>query len=237
MGRLDDYINMMSVKRQGWDVDEPAAKFTRSVSDIHQFELHHTGASGPASMHYSDKRQWLLGIERYHENTKGWSDIFYHVFVFADGNIWEGRDLRRSSTSLAANALTVHIPGNDPVITPEQHRSLVTVARWATLGNPAMVRGHSDRSATACPGNNGRAELDAIRRDLSAAAAAVSAPDPDDTTSDMLRDIEELSMLVKGMQVSMASLRTRLSNLESLSIKTSGISESTIEEIRRRLVD
>ena len=177
MGRLEEYYELLNVKRRGWDKSEPKAKLTRGVSDITEFELHHTGAAGPRSLSFEDKKRWLLSIERYHEKTKRWSDIFYQTFVFADGEIWEGRDLRRASTSKASKALTVHIPGNSPAITPAQHASLMRVARWATGGNPSKVRGHSDRSATACPGDSGRAELDAIKLELSTPAAA-PAPAP-----------------------------------------------------------
>lgn len=177
MGRLEEYYELLDVKRRGWDKSEPKARLTRGVSDITEFELHHTGAAGPRSLSFEDKQKWLLSIERYHEKTKRWSDIFYQTFVFADGEIWEGRDLRRASTSKASKALTVHIPGNSPAITPAQHASLMRVARWATGSNPAKVRGHSDRSATACPGDSGRVELDAIKLELSTPAAA-PAPAP-----------------------------------------------------------
>ena len=230
MGRLEEYFNLFDAKRRDWDPDEPTAAFTRSVSDITEFELHHTGASGPSSLTFSAKKSWLLGIERYHEVTKSWSDIFYQVFVFADGEIWEGRDLRRASTSKAANAITVHLPGNDPKVTPAQHESFVKVARWATFGDPAKVRGHSDRSATACPGNNGRIELDAIREAL-ANQPPPPAPQPDTA------DLDALTEKVAGLELSVGVLRTRLGLLENLARTPAEDADSIIEEIRRRLVD
>jgi len=230
MGRLEEYFNLFDAKRRDWDPDEPTASFTRSVSDITEFELHHTGASGPSSLTFSAKKSWLLGIERYHEVTKSWSDIFYQVFVFADGEIWEGRDLRRASTSKAANAITVHLPGNDPKVTPAQHESFVKVARWATFGDPAKVRGHSDRSATACPGNNGRIELDAIRAAL-AHQPPPPAPQPDTA------DLDALTEKVAGLELSVGVLRTRLGLLENLARTPAEDADSIIEEIRRRLVD
>lgn len=231
MGRLEEYFNLFDAKRRDWDPDEPTASFTRSVSDITEFELHHTGASGPSSLTFAAKKSWLLGIERYHEVTKSWSDIFYQVFVFADGEIWEGRDLRRASTSKAANAITVHLPGNNPQVTPAQHEAFVKVARWATFGDPAKVRGHSDRSATACPGDNGRLELDAIRAALAHQPAPVPVPEPDTTDIDALRDT------VAGLELSVGVLRTRLGLLENLARTPVQDTDSIIEEIRRRLVD
>lgn len=230
MGRLEEYFNLFDAKRRDWDPDEPTASFTRSVSDITEFELHHTGASGPSSLTFAAKKSWLLGIERYHEVTKSWSDIFYQVFVFADGEVWEGRDLRRASTSKAANAITVHLPGNDPKVTAAQHESFVKVARWATFGDPAKVRGHSDRSATACPGNNGRVELDAIRAAL-AHQPPPPAPQPDTA------DLDALTEKVAGLELSVGVLRTRLGLLENLARTPAEDADSIIEEIRRRLVD
>lgn len=227
MGRLEEYYELLDVKRRGWDKSEPKARLTRGVSDITEFELHHTGAAGPRSLSFEDKQKWLLSIERYHEKTKRWSDIFYQTFVFADGEIWEGRDLRRASTSKASKALTVHIPGNSPAITPAQHASLMRVARWATGGDPSKVRGHSDRSATACPGDSGRSELDAIKLELSAPAApapAAAAPargprgpkgdkgdkgDPGEVTPQQVRDAvrRELPNIVEQV---LQELRERL---------------------------
>ena len=167
---LDNYytfIDKYGMRRKEWDPSEPPAKLTRSVSDIKVYEQHHTGGAGPKSLSFADKQSWLLSIERYHEDSKGWSDIFYHLFVFADGTVAEGRDLRRTSQSNISNALTVHIPGNNSVVTDIQHQRLLELCRWISDGDPARIRDHQQRPAsTYCSGENGRIEIDRLRKEV-----------------------------------------------------------------------
>ena len=264
MSRISEYQDMLSARRTAWDPTEGVVTLNRAADDIAAFEMHHTGAPGPASLSFYDKQRWLLSIERYHEDTKGWSDIFYNTFVFADGTIWEGRNALRSSTSKAHDALTVHIPGNSPEITPEQHESLVRVARWATLGNPANVRGHSDRATTACPGDSGRAELTAIKealtmstdhtheyqnlgdhRDAVAAAKAgiwngdnpTGAASRSTVAVMVQRAIDDLMEEVQALRDLNDVLKTRIRRLETAQRNGTVSADSIIEEIRARLVD
>ncbi len=166
MARLADFYALFDHLRRSWDPTEELATHTRSVYTITTYEQHHTGARGPRSMSFEHKRRWLLAVERIHEMDNDWSDIFYHVFVFADGEIWEGRDARRTSQGNIANALTVHIPGNNVQVTEAQYQSLLKVARWVT-SNPNNVRDHQQRPAkTYCSGPNGRAVIDRLRQEL-----------------------------------------------------------------------
>ncbi len=169
MSRHLTLLDIADVQRLGWDPTEEPAIFTRIEDDIDTFELHHTGARGPRDLTFAQKAIWLLAIERAHELYNGWSDIFYHVFVFADGEIWIGRDLRRTSQGNISNAITVHIPGNNPEIPEAQHASLLRLARlWAA--SPDHIRDHQQRpAATACSGDNGRAEITRLREEYTMA--------------------------------------------------------------------
>lgn len=163
-------LTLFDVQRADWDPNDNTPAKNREVDVIDTFELHHTGAAGPRSLSFEDKMRWGLEIEAFHEGKKGWTDIFYQAFVFADGEIWGGRRPDRSSQSDLMTTLTVHIPGNSPQITEAQHRSLLALARWCTT-DPQHLRVHSDRAKTACPGDTGRAERDRLRRELNAVPA------------------------------------------------------------------
>jgi hypothetical protein len=177
------YYNFIDVKRLDYDYDEPAATLTRSVSDIKVYEQHHTGGVGPKSLSFEHKRKWILQIERYHEWTKKWSDIFYHCFVFADGEVWEGRDLRRTSQGNISNALTVHIPGNNTVTTEPQYQRLWYISSIVSDGDPARIRDHQQRPAsTSCSGENGRLTIARLERE----AAIV----PEDGSFSWVDDVE-----------------------------------------------
>lgn len=147
-----EYNNLAKVKRQAWDPTEVPLAASRSRESITGLELHHTGGAGPRSLSWDHKREWLLSIERYHEQGKGWRDIFYNVFVFADGQIVEGRNVLVPSQSNLGAWVTVHVPGNNPVLTQRQKQAIANLAK--TVGGTRKVRGHSERSSTACPGGN-----------------------------------------------------------------------------------
>ena len=155
-----DYLAMIDVSRNQWDVDEPARSPLRSWIDITGCEVHYTGASGPRSLTFKDKKAWLLGIERYHEVTKKWSDIFYNVFVFADGEVWAGRpELVQSQRSLF-NWLTIHVPGGVGMQMTDIQRQ--TVADIASIVG-GELRGHGERAATSCPGDSAMAFINEYR--------------------------------------------------------------------------
>lgn len=165
MSRYSTYRELIDVPRLVWDPDEQATADTRTIYNVVTYEQHHTGAGGPTSLSFEHKRRWLLAIERMHE-MKLWSDIFYHLFVFADGEVWEGRNVLRTSQGNINSALTVHIPGNNVPVTEAQHASLLRIARWAT-SDPFQVRDHQQRpAATFCSGDTGREEILRLRIEL-----------------------------------------------------------------------
>jgi len=155
-----DYLAMIDVSRREWDRDEPARSPIRKWDDITGCEVHYTGASGPKSLSFLDKQAWLLGIERYHEVTKRWSDIFYNVFVFADGEVWAGRpELVQSQRSLF-NWLTVHVPGGVGMEMTDIQRQKVSEIAELVGGE---LRGHGERAATSCPGDSAMAFITEYR--------------------------------------------------------------------------
>lgn len=144
-----DIMNMVIVDRNEWDVTEPARAAKRSWHDVTGIEIHYTGSAGPKSLAFEDKKQWLLNIERYHEVTKGWSDIFYNMFVFADGEVWLGRNPLVQSQGSLFNWMTVHVPGTVGMTLTEIQKSKIAAMADIVGGG---LRGHQERSATGCPG-------------------------------------------------------------------------------------
>lgn len=175
-GSHSDYLKMIDVRRRQWDFDEPDRAALRAWTDITGCEVHYTGAGGPKSLSFVDKKEWLLSIERYHEVTKGWSDIFYNVFVFADGEVWAGRpELVQSQRSLF-NYLTVHVPGGVGMEMTDVQRQ--TVADIAVLVG-GDLRGHGERAATSCPGKSALAFINEYRSGKRAWLTEKPAPAPE----------------------------------------------------------
>lgn len=170
MSKFNELMNLFDRKRREWDPTEPARAAVRAWDSVEGIEIHWTGAAGPSSLSFEDKKRWALGIERYHEGTKGWSDLFYQAFVFADGEAWEGRAPLAYSQSDTKTWLTVHVPGTYGLeLTKVQKDKLVALA--ATTSGRKM-RGHNDRSATACPGPAASAFIDEYNAGRYPAAAA-----------------------------------------------------------------
>jgi peptidoglycan hydrolase-like protein with peptidoglycan-binding domain len=146
-----DIMNMVLVDRNEWDVTEPARAAKRGWHDITGIEIHYTGAAGPKSLAFADKKSWLLSIERYHEQTKGFSDIFYNMFVFADGEVWAGRTPLVQSQGSLYNWMTVHVPGTVGMELTEIQKSKIAAMADIVGGG---LRGHGERAATGCPGQS-----------------------------------------------------------------------------------
>ena len=146
-------MSMVLVDRNEWDYDEPARAASRSWDDIIGIEVHYTGAPAPKNLTFSEKRQWLLNIERYHEQTKGWSDIFYNIFVFADGEVWLGRNPLVQSQKSLFNWMTVHVPG-----TVGMHLTDVQKTKIAKMADivGGSLRDHGSRASTGCAGSSAR---------------------------------------------------------------------------------
>jgi hypothetical protein len=146
---LEDLYALVDYRRNVWDVDEPPREPVRDWSEVGGIEIHWTGAEGPKSMSFDDKKAWMLSIERYHEQNKGWTDVFYQIFCFADGTIAEGRHPLAISQSNLRSWLTVHVPGTHGMsLTEVQKEKLAAIAKVSG----GDMRGHQERSATACPG-------------------------------------------------------------------------------------
>ena len=153
-------LDMVLVQRREWDTTEPDRAPLRSWNDITGIEVHYTGAAGPKSLVFADKKQWLLNIERYHEQTKGWSDIFYNLFVFADGEVWLGRNPLVQSQGSLFNWLTVHVPGTVGMELTDIQKSKIAAMADIVGGS---LRGHQERSATGCPGDSAMSFIRAYR--------------------------------------------------------------------------
>jgi N-acetylmuramoyl-L-alanine amidase len=115
--------------------------------------IHHTTGE-----QQDDKAAWLRSIQRFHMQTRGWSDIAYSLLVDAQGVAYVGRGFGRvgahtkgyNSTSVAIAYLG---SGLKPVPEAALHgiRRAVEDARlW--FGRDLPVFGHCDVGSTTCPG-------------------------------------------------------------------------------------
>ena len=60
--------------------------FTRKINAVH---MHHTWK--PNHAQYKG-HETIVGMWRFHTETKGWQDIAQHITIAPDGSIWLGRN-------------------------------------------------------------------------------------------------------------------------------------------------
>lgn len=101
--------------------------------------------------------------QRYHQDSKGWIDIAYHVGVDRNGNIYELRD-----PGLVGDTATTYDPTghflvlcegdyDQETVTEDMLDGVARVCAWAAQRyfiSPDRVAGHRDFAATSCPGAN-----------------------------------------------------------------------------------
>lgn len=114
-------------------------------------------------------------IRRWHVQGRGWADIGYHYVITLDGRIESGRPLDRPGAHCRGhNARSIGVcyagglaaDGRTPrdTRTPAQRAALLTLLRQLRKQYPAaVIRGHRDFAAKACPSFDATAEYSALR--------------------------------------------------------------------------
>ena len=112
-------------------------------------------------------------IRRWHKD-RGWSDIGYHIVIYLDGTVHEGRDIKIQGAhckSQNKNSIGIaYVGGIDAVDykpkdtrTEEQKQALVDMLEYfKTLFPNAEIFGHNDFAPKACPSFNAKEEYENI---------------------------------------------------------------------------
>lgn len=103
----------------------------------------------------------VKGIQRFHQQTRGWADIAYSLIVCQHGTVYEGRGKGKAQSAQGTTAGNVNyysicalVGQGDP-----QSAALVEGVKYAanlarSWGAGTAVKGHRDFVATECPGAN-----------------------------------------------------------------------------------
>ena len=178
------------VSREQWGARDPTGPmygFTPSGAIVH----HTAGANGVFSFERECEIQ--RAMQRQHIN-QGWGDLGVHGVVYQSGRIFAGRPFDiRGVHSPAANAwaLSIEFQGifTDQMPTDAQWDAAVWLYAWMAQEagfDAGHIWGHRDWTATACPGNQFYAALDAFRAEVAAfsGSAPVTTKEADVSTVD-----------------------------------------------------
>jgi len=147
--------------------------------------LHHTWS--PTAGQYKGRPTWAA-IDGYHEKTRGWSDIGYHIGVAPDGTIWLLRPIQAAGAHCVDHnsyGIGVVMLGNYDKGKDDPAKVLpVTVDVCAALCKrfgipPTKIFGHRDFANKTCPGT--AIDMSAFRK--SVAGGREPAPVPDVTNA------------------------------------------------------
>jgi hypothetical protein len=106
--------------------------------------------------------------QRYHQDTKGWVDIAYHVGIDRDGNVYELRTPAIAGDTATDYDTTGHFlvlcegDFDKEIVSEAQLHSAALAFAWATQTfhiAPGTLAGHRDLAQTSCPGANLYAHL------------------------------------------------------------------------------
>lgn len=143
---------MLDLTRTDWRARPSNRALVRIDSvDRPGIELHHSvGIYGASNF-----TQFLQRVQRDHLG-RGWTDGFYNVAVWFDGQIGELRGLQYKSNTI--RHLTICLPGNynSIVLTDAQKIGVLKVRQWLLSVNKRAtdVTYHGARAQVGCPGSD-----------------------------------------------------------------------------------
>jgi N-acetylmuramoyl-L-alanine amidase len=148
------------VTRAEWGARNPTST-TAITRPVPRYFVHHTeGASCTTQAACSSI---VKGIQDYHMNSNGWSDIGYNFLVGEDGNAYEGRGWDRvgaHSPNYNSVAYGVAVIGSYMTRNPNAAALQVTqqlISCGISLNKLSAnysLHGHRDGTCTDCPGNS-----------------------------------------------------------------------------------
>ncbi|WP_103500331.1 MULTISPECIES: LysM peptidoglycan-binding domain-containing protein [Streptomyces] len=127
--------------------------------------VHHVGGSRVARGSHADCAAQVRGIQNYHMDSNGWTDVAYSHLTCVHGYVFEGRGERQRTAAngtdagnqnwYAVCALTGGSSSNYDAITAQLVDAFhLAIARLRSSGGAAAaINGHRNHRATECPGN------------------------------------------------------------------------------------
>lgn len=99
----------------------------------------------------------VRGIQDFHMDTRGWSDIAYNAIVCPHGTVYEGRGpgVRSAANGTDpgndADVAVCYLSGEGDPFTPEAQQAMADAMHWLSPGGKRHA--HRDWKPTACPGD------------------------------------------------------------------------------------
>mgnify|MGYP006188379889 CR=1 FL=1 len=152
-------MKFVSKEEWGSTLGRQATRRTHPIGKTHGVTLHWEGPHMGTFPH-SRCAEKVRGIERFHEQTRGWADLAYNGVICPHGYVFEGRG---AGVQSAANGNSddnddwyalCYLGGEGDGFTEEGKQGFLDAVHWLRTkgGAGPRVNGHRDHKATACPG-------------------------------------------------------------------------------------
>ncbi|KAM9113727.1 peptidoglycan-recognition protein SC2-like [Pangshura tecta] len=147
------------VSRSQWGAWSPKSRASLKTP-VPYVIIHHTAGNRCTSLLSCTEQ--VKGIQNYHVNKRGWSDIGYNFLIGEDGRVYEGRGWSTvgahaknwNSKSLGLSFLGTFTNGVPSTAALNAARSLIRCAVSRGFLSPTYtLKGHRNVSPTSCPGN------------------------------------------------------------------------------------
>ena len=164
------------VLRKKWNASDPIGKVKKHR--IRFLTIHHTATLQNAKLIIEEK---MRNLQRFSQSEgrlasgkakPAWFDVPYHYYISFDGKIAEGRKIKfvgdtNTEYDPTGHALIV-VEGNFQTEEPtsDQLESLQRLVAWVAFKwkvPVSEIKAHNDYAATACPGENLKKLLPALR--------------------------------------------------------------------------
>lgn len=163
-------VGVTVVDRAGWGALPPRCQTPLDRAAQRGTALHYTASQADmVPGHHPGCYQRVLGIQAFHQTTRGWCDIAYSYVVCLHGAVFtcRGRGVRTAAQGTTQGNDAYHAVaflGTDRAgradVTPVARRALRWAIGWCNAwAGAAEVRPHSFFHPTACPGDELRAWL------------------------------------------------------------------------------
>ena len=170
--------------RSVWDARAAKRAYNLPVYPVTHIYIHNGATHAPLDLRDADgdgipdiEESIWRGYQRFHMDTRDWTDIAYNFGVGKSGAVLEGRGWRRQGGATGypddRRSLSICAIGNFDV-SPVTEEMVTAIIQWIITGielghivkNPVIL-GHKDKPyATSCPGRFLYAQLPRIRSEV-----------------------------------------------------------------------